>query len=82
MALLLKNLPSDILDSIKQRLFRLANESGLLWAKSLVSLLETNQYSDAENGAVLLYEDASTVVNSEDLITYINILQVRFWWIL
>lgn len=80
MALLLKNLPSEILNSIKQRLFRLANDSGLLWAKSLVSLLDTNQYSDAENGAILLYEDASTFVNSDDLITYINILQVRLCW--
>ncbi|XP_062543910.1 E3 ubiquitin-protein ligase listerin [Armigeres subalbatus] len=76
LALTLKNLPTGILETLKQRLFRLANDSGLLWAKSVASLLETNQYSEAGSGAVLLYEDASTVANSDDLITYINILQV------
>ncbi|XP_058458780.1 E3 ubiquitin-protein ligase listerin [Malaya genurostris] len=76
MALMLKSLPEDILRKIKERLFCLANTSGLLWAKSLVCLLEMEQYSDTDNGAVLLYEDASTVTNSENLISYINILQV------
>ncbi|XP_058829891.1 E3 ubiquitin-protein ligase listerin isoform X2 [Topomyia yanbarensis] len=75
-AQMLKNLPVDILLTIKERLFCLANKSGLLWAKSLVCLLDMEQYSDVESGTVLLYEDASTVANSEDLISYINILQV------
>lgn len=73
---MLKNLPGDILKNIKGRLFLLANETGLLWAKALSSLLESQQYSESESGAVLLYEDASTTVNSDDLICYINILQV------
>lgn len=76
LAMMMKLVKPATLDTLKQRLFRLANDSGLLWAKSVASLLESNQYSDAESGAVLLYEDASTVANSDDLITYINILQV------
>lgn len=73
---MMKLLPVSILDKIKERLFRLANDHGLLWAKALTALLQTKQYSDPEAGAVLLYEDASTVVNSDELISYINILQV------
>ncbi|XP_055609013.1 E3 ubiquitin-protein ligase listerin [Uranotaenia lowii] len=69
-------LPEAILNEIKDRLFRLANDNGLMWAKALVSLLAMDQYSDPDNGVVLLYEDASTVANSDDLIAYINILQV------
>ncbi|XP_038115806.1 E3 ubiquitin-protein ligase listerin isoform X1 [Culex quinquefasciatus] len=73
---MMKLLPVSILDKIKERLFRLANDHGLLWAKALTALLQTKQYSDPEAGAVLLYEDASTVVNSDELISYINILQI------
>ncbi|XP_055621838.1 E3 ubiquitin-protein ligase listerin [Toxorhynchites rutilus septentrionalis] len=75
-SLLMKGLPANVLEKLKERLFELANQTGLLWAKSLLSLLETKQYSDPESGAVLLYEDVSTVVNSEDLMSYINILQI------
>uniref|UniRef100_A0A2M4A8L3 E3 ubiquitin-protein ligase listerin n=1 Tax=Anopheles triannulatus TaxID=58253 RepID=A0A2M4A8L3_9DIPT len=74
-SLLLKALPNVTLQQIKHKLFALANERGLLWAKCLGTLLVVEQYADKENGPVLLYEDASTVVNSEDLMAYINILQ-------
>lgn len=74
--MMLKHLHVNILEKLKEKLFRLANDHGLLWAKTLTSLLGTQQYSDQESGAVLLYEDASTVANSDELINYINILQV------
>ncbi|KAL9692643.1 hypothetical protein quinque_015722 [Culex quinquefasciatus] len=64
---MMKLLPVSILDKIKQRLFRLANDHGLLWAKALTALLQTKQYSDPEAGAVLLYEDASTVILSRKM---------------
>lgn len=76
-SLLLKSLPNETVQQIKHKLFALANERGLLWAKCLGTLLVVEQYADKESGPVLLYEDASTVVNSEDLMAYINILQVN-----
>uniref|UniRef100_A0A182S985 E3 ubiquitin-protein ligase listerin n=1 Tax=Anopheles maculatus TaxID=74869 RepID=A0A182S985_9DIPT len=76
LSLLLRNVGRDIVQEIKQKLFTLANEHGMLWAKSLNSLLVIDQYADEENGPVLLYEDASTVANnSEELVAYINIVQ-------
>ena len=67
------------MQEIKRKLFTLANEHGMLWAKCLNALLVIDQYVDEENGPVLLYEDASTVANnSEDLVAYINIVQVSF----
>ncbi|XP_053685339.1 E3 ubiquitin-protein ligase listerin [Sabethes cyaneus] len=76
MSQMMKLLPIEILKQIKERSFFLANKFGLLRAKSLMALLEMEQYSDSENGAVLLYEDASNDINSENLINYINILQI------
>uniref|UniRef100_A0A182NK38 E3 ubiquitin-protein ligase listerin n=1 Tax=Anopheles dirus TaxID=7168 RepID=A0A182NK38_9DIPT len=76
LSLLLRNVSHDIVQQIKQRLFSLANERGMLWAKSLNVLLAVDQYRDEENGPVLLYEDASSVSNDgEELLAYINILQ-------
>ncbi|XP_055533592.1 E3 ubiquitin-protein ligase listerin [Wyeomyia smithii] len=76
MAQMMKRLPTSISHSIKIRLFSLANKFGLLRGKALNTLLEMEQYSDSENGAVSLYEDASSEVNSENLLSYINILQI------
>ncbi|XP_058066938.1 E3 ubiquitin-protein ligase listerin [Anopheles bellator] len=73
--LMLKSIPHNILQQIKLKLLALANERGMLWAKSLTTLLVVDLYADKENGPVLLYEDASTFVNSDDLMSYINILQ-------
>uniref|UniRef100_A0A182YKS9 E3 ubiquitin-protein ligase listerin n=1 Tax=Anopheles stephensi TaxID=30069 RepID=A0A182YKS9_ANOST len=76
LSLLLRNVGRDIVQELKQKLFALANEHGMLWAKSLNTLLAIDQYADEENGPVLLYEDASTVAtNSEELVAYINIVQ-------
>ncbi|XP_041773916.1 E3 ubiquitin-protein ligase listerin [Anopheles merus] len=76
LSLLLRNVPQDIVQEIKRKLFTLSNEHGMLWAKCLNALLVIDQYADEENGPVLLYEDASTVANnSEDLVAYINIVQ-------
>uniref|UniRef100_A0A182LWT0 E3 ubiquitin-protein ligase listerin n=1 Tax=Anopheles culicifacies TaxID=139723 RepID=A0A182LWT0_9DIPT len=76
LSLLLRNVPRDIVQEIKRKLFALANERGMLWAKCLNALLVIEQYADEENGPVLLYEDASTVAsNSEELVAYINIVQ-------
>ncbi|XP_049297618.1 E3 ubiquitin-protein ligase listerin [Anopheles funestus] len=73
---LLRNVARDIVQQIKQKLFALANEHGMVWAKCLNALLVIDQYVDEENGPVLLYEDASTVANnSEELVAYINIVQ-------
>ncbi|XP_058124895.1 E3 ubiquitin-protein ligase listerin [Anopheles ziemanni] len=77
LSLLLTNAPPGVLGEIKRRLFALSNEHGMLWAKSLGTLLVVDQYAEKDSGPVLLYEDASTTAsnNSEDLMAYINILQ-------
>uniref|UniRef100_A0A182IKK9 E3 ubiquitin-protein ligase listerin n=1 Tax=Anopheles atroparvus TaxID=41427 RepID=A0A182IKK9_ANOAO len=76
LSLLLASVPPGILAEIKRKLFALSNEHGMLWAKSLGTLLVVDQYVEKESGPVLLYEDASTFTNhSEDLMAYINILQ-------
>ncbi|XP_050076101.1 E3 ubiquitin-protein ligase listerin [Anopheles maculipalpis] len=76
LSLLLRNVRSEETSNIKQKLFALANQHGMLWAKCLNTLLVIDQYADGENGPVLLYEDASTVAyNSEELVAYINIVQ-------
>uniref|UniRef100_W4VS17 E3 ubiquitin-protein ligase listerin n=1 Tax=Corethrella appendiculata TaxID=1370023 RepID=W4VS17_9DIPT len=87
---LLAQIPTpEISGQIKEKLFKLANENGLLWSKAILFLLNLQQYNDKENGAVLLYEDVSTIaLTNEDtpttaaggggenhLQTYINILQ-------
>ncbi|XP_053675958.1 E3 ubiquitin-protein ligase listerin [Anopheles nili] len=76
LTLLLKNVSQDVVAQIKQKLFALSNDRGMLWAKSLTALLVINQYADEESGPVLLYEDVSIAANnSEDLVAYVNIVQ-------
>ena len=76
LSLMLANLSVELVDKIKEQLFDHSNIKGLLWAKSLPVLLNIDQYSDKENGPVLLYEDVATVASYDDnMMGYINILQ-------
>lgn len=73
----MKTLPDTILIELKTRLFALANIKGSLWAHSLLALLNTKQYNEDENGAILLLEDSTLSSHQEEtILSYANILQV------
>lgn len=75
MAIFMKNVTEKIAVELSEKLFERANVAGGLWAKCLMSLLNTKNYS-TENGVGLLYEDAVIHSNqSETMISYINILK-------
>jgi E3 ubiquitin-protein ligase listerin len=77
LTLLIKNISENLFAPLKTKLFVCANKTGLIWSKSLIYLLNLDQYSDSETGAVLLYEDSSTnYMDEANMIGYINILQV------
>lgn len=73
----LKSILDENVGVLKSKIFHLANQNGLIWTKCLLSFLTIEQYNDEQNGAILLYEDAVTVVSKDDnMLSYINILQV------
>ncbi|GAB0100225.1 E3 ubiquitin-protein ligase listerin [Sergentomyia squamirostris] len=72
---MLKNCPEELRVTLKEKLFQKANQEGGIWANSLTILKNCPEY-EGDNGPVLLYEDAaSTLEDSETLLTYVNILQ-------
>ncbi|XP_055690814.1 LOW QUALITY PROTEIN: E3 ubiquitin-protein ligase listerin [Lutzomyia longipalpis] len=73
--LFLKNIGETLRNTIKEKLFKYANEEGGVWANCLTVLQHCDPYQ-GENGSVLLYEDASTAgTDTEGIINYINIVQ-------
>lgn len=75
--LYLKNISSKNLQAIKEKLIFNAQTKGLFWAMSSLVLTNTEQYSDPENGHVLLYEDITAAKNTCDLAS-INMYQVIY----
>lgn len=73
----LNSITDENVGVLKSKIFQLANQNGLIWTKCLLTFLTIEQYSDEQNGAILLYEDAVTIVSKDDnMMSYTNILQV------
>lgn len=75
MVLYLKNISSKNLQAIREKLIFNAGTKGFFWSMSCLVLTNTDQYSDNENGLVLLYEDVTTTKDSWDL-AQMNMYQV------
>lgn len=73
--LYLKNISSKNLQAIREKLIFNAGTKGFFWSMSCLMLTNTEQYSDAENGHVLLYEDVTATKDSWDL-AQMNMFQV------
>lgn len=76
MVLYLKNISSKNLQAIRDKLIFNAGTKGLFWSMSCMMLTITEQYSDIENGHILLYEDVTSAKVSWDL-AQANMYQVR-----
>lgn len=77
MVLYLKNISSKNLQAIREKLIFNAATKGSFWSISCLVLTNTEQYSDIENGHVLLYEDVTSTKDSWDL-AQMNMFQVKF----
>lgn len=74
--LFMKHQPEFLRDTLREKLFDIANSKGGLEARSLLKLLSTSKYC-SENGKISLYEDSATHANkNETIVSYINILQI------
>lgn len=74
--LYLKNISSKNLQAIRDKLIFNAATKGFFWSMSCLVLSNTEQYSDSDNGHVLLYEDVTSTKDSWDL-AQMNMYQVR-----
>lgn len=73
----LKNIPAKNITIIQEQLLNEAKLNDPFWAASVFCLLNTDPYTDSENGVVLLHNDLTKIINgTSNIIAYLNILQV------
>ncbi|KAG5681762.1 hypothetical protein PVAND_011171 [Polypedilum vanderplanki] len=76
LTMLIENVPENIQNEVKEKLFELANSKGEFYANCLNNLLHIKEYNK-ENGKILLFEDciAKAKDDVDNFYSHVNILQ-------